>query len=135
MTGNPKFAALIPLAAATALLFSAAGCSNDASDALEGRWVGDSVVNFSAQDVPMATGWALGTTFEFVGEQMRVQIPTEPARSGTFEVVELNGSELTVEVERADGLIDTARLRVEGEELSWLLGGDRELVMRRTATN
>ncbi len=135
MIRNSNFAALIPLAAAALFVTSAAGCSNGASAKLEGRWVGDSVVNFSSQDVPMATGWALGTTFEFAGEQMRVQIPAESARSGTFEVVELNGDELTLEVERQDGLVDTAKFRVDGEQLTWLLGGDRELVMRRTATN
>ena len=114
---------------------SAVGCSNGSSAMLEGRWVGDSVVNFGAQDVPMATGWALGTTFEFAGEQMSVRIPAESARTGTFEVVELDGDQLTIEVERKDGVIDTAKFRIDGERMSWLLGGDRELVLRRSAAN
>ena len=137
MTRISKFACLAKttaIAAAGTIVLTASACSNSA-EALEGRWVGDSVVNFNAQDVPMATGWALGTAFEFAGEQLSVEIPAEAARQGTYEVVEQNGDQLTIEVERADGLIDTAKFRIDGDQMSWLLGGDRELVMRRAVVN
>jgi hypothetical protein len=123
------------LTATAALVLSTSACSNGTSAMLEGRWVGDSVANFNAQDVPMATGWALGTAFEFAGEQLSVQIPAEPARAGTFEVIESNGDEVTIEVERPDGLVDTAKFRIEDDQLRWLLGGDRELVLRRSAVD
>ena len=135
MTRISKLAAAAAVVAAVALWMSTAGCSKSNSAKLEGRWVGDAVVNFSPQDVPMATGWALGTSFEFKGEELSVQIPAEANRAGTFEVVELDGDQLTIDVERPDGLLDTAKFRIDGERLSWLLGGERELVLRRSAEN
>src|SRR6185436_11584825 len=62
-----------------------AGCGHPAARALEGRWFGDSVENFDPSDVPLATGWARGASFEFHGGSVTVAIPAEDPRKGRFD--------------------------------------------------
>lgn len=108
------------------------GCGNSAARALSGRWLGDSVENFDQPDVPVATGWARGTSFEFSGSSVTVAIPAEDPRRGHFEVESAHDDTIVVAFRDEKGKIDHARFTLDGDRyLKWNLDDRRRLVLRK----
>jgi hypothetical protein len=118
---------VVPLA-----LFSLSACANPVSRKLEGRWIGDTITNLDAMQLPSAIGWVRGTSFEFAGGNVTVAVPTELPRSGEYEVVSGSDTEAMLSVRRPDGAIDALQLKFDGDEhLRWQVGGGREIILRR----
>lgn len=125
---NSRFAPLLLLVA----IPFAAGCETSPTDRLQGRWVGERVENFAAQQVQRASGWARGATFEFRGNRVTVGIPTERPRQGTFRVTAATAEELRVSFMRPHGAKDDVTFQLgEDDVLRWMIGDGRSVVMRR----
>lgn len=108
------------------------GCGNSAARSLSGRWLGDTVENFDPSDVPLATGWARGTSFEFSGSSLTVAIPAEDPRKGHFEVESAHDDVILVAVRDDKGKIDHARFSLDGDRyLKWHLDERRQVVLRK----
>src|SRR6185295_932580 len=90
---------------------AAGGCRNPVQKQLDGRWLGEGVENFDDGVVPAVTGWAKGAAFEFSGTRMTVSVPTEEPRSGTYRIVKVRGSDVTIEVDRQGGGVDRTLLK------------------------
>jgi outer membrane lipopolysaccharide assembly protein LptE/RlpB len=115
---------------AAAPLLSA--CGNHVQKQLEGRWLGDGVENFQDEAAAAATGWARGVSFEFLGATLRVTIPAEEPRTGTYRVASVRGNDVTLAVQRKDGALDEARLKLDDEySLRWMLGDGRAVVLHK----
>ncbi|MFO0593189.1 MAG: hypothetical protein U0441_36940 [Polyangiaceae bacterium] len=106
------------------------GCQKTPRDKLQGRWLGEGVENFPAQQVPKATGWVKGTAIEFAGNKVTVTVPAETPRTGTFKVAKVEGEKIIVAFNRDEGGSDEGAFRLVNENtLHWDLGGGREVVM------
>lgn len=93
--------------------------------------MGTSVANFKKGNLAQATGWALGTRFEFRDDRVTVHIPAEEPRAGRYQVTEVEDNVVKLQVARNDGTLDLATFRVQPDRIHWLLGGDREIELRR----
>jgi hypothetical protein len=113
-------------------LFSAA-CGKKPEDKLTGKWVGDRIDNVSADQVAQATGWVKGTTFEFSGDKLKVTVPAEPTREGTFKVSRIEGDRMVLSVARPDNRApDETTLTLHGDKsMSWDIGSGREVLLVR----
>src|SRR5690606_42057103 len=108
------------------------GCSHPAERALEGRWFGQSVENFDAEEVAAATGWARGTSFVFEGHRLRVTVPAEKPRTGVYRLTALEDRQVSLTVFDSRGEETQLDLIVDdNESLRWVLGDGRTLVLKR----
>ena len=118
------------LALAALTLPAAVGCQKTPRDKLQGRWLGEGVENFPAQQVPKATGWVKGTAIEFAGNKVTVTVPAETPRTGTFKVARVEGEKVVVSFARDEGGTDEAAFRFVNEgTMRWDMGNGREVVM------
>lgn len=109
-----------------------AGCETSPKDRLQGRWVGERVERFAAEQARRASGWARGASFEFRGSRVTVGIPTERPRQGTFRVSSASADELRVSFVRPHGAKDEVTFRFDGEDvLHWMVGDGRSIVLRK----
>ncbi|MBW2524099.1 MAG: hypothetical protein JRI23_07985 [Deltaproteobacteria bacterium] len=109
-----------------------AGCETSPKDRLQGRWVGQEVEHFAAEQARRASGWARGATFEFRGNRVTVGIPTERPRQGTYRITAASPDELRISFVRPHGPQDEATFRFDGDDvLRWMLGDGRAIVLRR----
>lgn len=107
-------------------------CGHPVERRLQGRWLGESVDGFDGAALAGVTGWARGTSFDFVDEKLTVAIPAEDPRSGTFSVQSYRDSKTVLAVKRADGQTDRVELRLDDEQsMRWLLPEGRSIIMRR----
>jgi hypothetical protein len=110
-----------------------AGCEKSPRDRLQGVWVGESIENVPVAQLQRATGWVKGTAIEFSGSKVKVTIPAETPRSGTFKVSRTEGDALVVSFNRDEGGHDEAEMSLVGDkELRWKIGQGREIVMVRS---
>ena len=123
----------IALALALALVLSAAaGCEKTPKDRLQGRWLGESIENVPASQLPKATDWVKGTAIEFTGNKVTVTIPAESPRSGQFKVSKVEGDQMLVSFLREEGGRDEAEMRLVNEDtLRWNIGQGREVVLTK----
>jgi hypothetical protein len=113
-------------------LSSLGGCANGPKDKLMGKWIGDRIENVSADDAARAVGWVKGTMWEFAGDKLKVTIPAEPARTGTFKVTKAEGGKMTVRIARSDGQADEASVNLtDAKTMRWDIGNSREIVLVR----
>lgn len=107
-------------------------CASPVARKLEGRWIGDTITNLDAAQLPSAIGWVRGTSFEFAGGNVTVAIPTELPRTGDYEVLTGSDTEAQLAVHRPDGAVDSLQLKFDGDQhLRWQVGGGREVILRR----
>jgi len=127
----PKHRILHALGGLVGLLL-VSSCAHPAERALQGRWEGQSVENFDKDAIAGATAWARGTSFEFEGRRLTVSVPAKPARTGVYELVEIQERHVTLSVLDSTGEADEMELIVDDEEsLRWVLDEGRTLVMAR----
>ncbi len=108
------------------------GCGNAVQQKLEGRWLGESVENFEAKDMAVATGWARGLSLEFSGNRLTVAVPAEEPRTGKYKVASARDNDVELAVTRSDGAVDTANFKLDNERsLRFLIGDNRAVVLRR----
>lgn len=112
-----------PLALAT-------GCAKKPEQKLQGKWMGERIENVSFEQILTATGWVRGTSLEISGNTLTVAIPSEEPRQGSFQVAAAQENELTLSVQRQDGLgADEMKLSfVDEKTLRWSIGEEREIV-------
>ena len=109
-------------------------CSNNPKNQLQGKWVGDSVENFSQVERVSAEPWVSGTSFEFTGSRVSIAIPAETPREGKFEVTKLTEGTLSLAFVRPDKVRDNADFRIEQDgRLRWQLGDGRSVLLRKVA--
>ena len=124
-----------PLAGCLVLLTGAlllGGCGNPMQRKLEGRWLGESVENFEVKDMAAATGWARGLSLEFSGTRLTVAVPAEEPRTGKYQVASVHENQVELAVTRADGAVDNASFKLDGERsLRFMVGNQRAIVLRR----
>lgn len=110
-----------------------AGCQKTPRDKLQGRWLGEGVENFPAEQVPKATGWVKGAAIEFAGNKVTVTVPAETPRTGTFKVARVEGERVVVAFARGEGGTDETAFRFVNERtMRWDVGNGREVVMIRS---
>src|SRR5262245_1019814 len=115
-----------------ALAAAASGCGHPVRRQLEGRWFGESVENFEQRELPTATGWARGVSFEFAGENITVSMPAEEPRTAPYQVASVQRNDVRLSVERKTGQKDTMRLRLDDERnIRWMLDEHHAIVLRR----
>jgi hypothetical protein len=115
----------------TLLLVALLGCSQSAQARLEGRWLGERFESLDGSVSAGRAGWARGTSLTFSGAVIRVELPGEPSRSGTFTVLSDRDGELELSVTGHDGHVDRTELTLETDELlRWHLTRVHTLVMR-----
>lgn len=108
------------------------GCSHPAERAISGHWYGESVENFDPEHIPAATGWARGTSLEFEGTKLRVTVPAEEPRTGTYRLTAIEDRAVTLSVLDASGETSELKLIVDDESsLRWVMGEGRTMVLRR----
>ncbi len=108
------------------------GCGDPASKALQGRWLGDSLLNVDARYLASATGWARGMSFEFTGNYVTVTIPTELPRTAPYEVVDKQDDGVMIALRRDNGQVDMAHFGfVRPNTLRWDIGEGRAMLLRR----
>lgn len=111
----------------------ATGCEKTPRDKLQGRWLGEGVENFPAEQVPRATGWVKGTAIEFHGNKVTVTVPAETPRTGTFKVARVDGERVVVAFTRGEGGTDESTFRMVSENsMRWDVGNGREIVLIRS---
>jgi hypothetical protein len=114
------------------VLAAATGCGHPARRALQGRWFGDSVENFGAGEVALATGWARGTSMEFSGSNLTVAIPAEDPRRGQYEVTSARDGDLLLAVRDDQGAVQRTRVTLDGDHyLKWHVDDRRVIVLRK----
>jgi hypothetical protein len=112
-----------------ALLLS---CGHPLERALQGRWLGDGVENFDDNDIAMATGWAKGTSMEFLGKTLTVSIPAEEPRKGHYYIAKVHNTDLDLSVVRLDGRVDSVHFKLDEENsMRWMLEGSRAVILKR----
>lgn len=123
---------LVTLSLVVGASFVSAGCGNAVQRKLEGRWLGESVENFDAQETAAATGWARGLSLEFSGSRLTVAIPAEEPRTGKYRVASVHENDVALAVTRSDGTVDSASLKLDDERsLRFMIGDTRAVVLRR----
>lgn len=116
------------LASALGLL----GCGHPIQRTLEGRWMGESVENFSDEVAAAASGWARGTSLEFAGDELTVAIPAEEPRTAPYKIVGVHQKNVRLGVATSDGKQADLRIVLDDERsLRWMLDDNRSVVMRR----
>jgi hypothetical protein len=107
-------------------------CAHPVARQLDGRWFGETVENFSEDEIAVATGWARGTSFEFSGTTLTVTVPAEEPRTGRFEIASANDQDVVLDVSTApEGPKKKMELTlVEGGLLRWHLDEMRSIVFR-----
>jgi hypothetical protein len=114
------------------LLVVLLGCSQSAQARLDGRWLGERFESLDGSVSAGRAGWAKGTALSFSGQSIRVQLPGEPSRSGTYSVLSDRDGQLELSVTGHDGHVDHTELTLETDELlRWHLTRVHTLVMRR----
>lgn len=117
---------------AVALLVAASGCGHPVRRQLEGRWFGEAVENFEQRELPAATAWARGVSFEFSGENITVSMPAEEPRSAPYQVASVQRNDVRLSVQRPTGQKDSVLLRLDDERnIRWMLDGHHAVVLRR----
>ena len=119
-----------------AIALGACGCSKNPKDRLVGKWGGQSVTiaddaKAEASQQSDANAWAKGVRLDFKKDKMTVAIPSERARSGSYEVKSTSGDTVTVGVMREAGGYDVAMFRFRGSKMYWSVGDGHEVVMTR----
>ncbi len=115
---------------------AATGCGRTPKDRLQGRWLGETIENVSAQHLTKAMGWVKGAALEFNGTKATVMIPAESPRTGTFRVTEADGDRVTVSFLREEGGRDEAEFQFVGEgQLRWSIGDGRQILLVKAAQN
>jgi hypothetical protein len=113
-------------------LVALSGCDKSAKDKLQGEWDGESVENAPPGEAVRATGWAQGTAMIFTGNRVKVIIPAESPRTGTFKIAKAEGESVTVSFQRDEGGRDEAEMAFVGDsKLRWKLGDGREIILSR----
>jgi hypothetical protein len=122
-----------PLLPVLPILAISTGCGHPVQRSLEGRWLGDSVENFQDSQLPAATGWARGLSFEFSGSSVTVAVPAEEARSGRYQVSSVHESDVRLAITSQDGKQTTnAAFKLDNDHsMRWMLGQGRAVVLRR----
>ena len=111
---------------------SLVACKKAPKQRLQGKWVGARAENFNARQAEAASGWAQAMAFEFKGSSVKVSIPAETPRQGTFKIAKVNGQDLTVRFMRPHGPADRVAFQFDGEsKLRWQLPGGRSILLRR----
>lgn len=124
--------AKLPLVALALTLPLASGCQKSTKDRLQGQWRGDVVENVPEQHRAQTSGWARSMHFEFQGNKVKVKLPAEEPRSGSYQVVRQEGDRVTLAFQRDDGFArDEATFRLQGDKLRWELGDGRAVLFRR----
>ena len=115
------------------ILVAASACGRDASDKLQGKWVGDRIDNVNAEQLEAATAWVKSTTLEFAGDKLTVTIPAEQPRKGTFKVAREEGEKLVLSIARRDpaGRDETTLTLADPKTLRWDIGQNREVTLVR----
>jgi hypothetical protein len=114
------------------LAVSASGCGHPIKRQLEGRWFGEAVENFDQRDLPAATGWARGISFEFAGELLTVSVPAEEPRTAPYEIASVQRNDVRLAVQRPSGEKDSIRVRLDDERsMRWMLDEHHAIVLRR----
>jgi hypothetical protein len=122
----PKTLPLLVLAVTTS------ACGHPVKRQLEGRWFGESVENFEQRQLPAATGWARGVSFEFAGETLTVSVPAEEPRTAPYQIASVQRNDVRVSVQRATGERDAVRFRLDDERsIRWMLDDHHAVVLRR----
>jgi hypothetical protein len=113
-------------------VLGASACSHPVERRLEGRWIGDTITNLDASELPAAIGWVRGTSFEFTGSSVTVAIPTELPRTGQYEVSRGDKQDAVLAIHRPDGAVDQMQLSFDGDStLRWHTAHGRDIVLRR----
>jgi len=121
-----KALVLLTLAAA------APACGHPVKRQLEGRWFGESVENFEQRELPAATGWARGVSFEFAGENLTVSVPAEEPRTAPYQVASVQRNDVRLSVQRPTGEKESVRFRLDDERsIRWMLDEHHAVVLRR----
>jgi hypothetical protein len=121
-----KALVLLSLAAA------APACGHPVKRQLEGRWFGESVENFDQRELPAATGWARGVSFEFAGENLTVSVPAEEPRTAPYQVASVQRNDVRLAVQRSTGEKESVRFRLDDERsIRWMLDEHHAVVLRR----
>ena len=108
------------------------GCGHPVMRQLEGRWFGEAVENFEQRDLPAATGWARGVSFEFAGENVTVSVPAEEPRTAPYEVAGVQRNDVRLSVRSPTGQKESVRLRLDDERsIRWMLDDHHAVVLRR----
>lgn len=116
----------------SALALAAVGCGHPVQRQLDGRWFGEAVENFDQRDLPRATGWAKGVSFEFSGPKITVAIPAEEPRTAPYKVAMVHGNDVRLTIERPDGKTDAMKLRIDDDRnVRWMLDDVHSVVLRR----
>ena len=114
------------------LAVSASACGHPVKRQLEGRWFGESVENFEQRQLPAATGWARGVSFEFAGETLTVSVPAEEPRTAPYQIASVQRNDVRLSVQRATGERDAVRFRLDDERsMRWMLDDHHAVVLRR----
>jgi hypothetical protein len=109
-----------------------AGCTPGVVSDLQGRWLGQGVDQMPDEQVASATGWARGMSFELVGDNLTVAIPSQAPRTAPFKVESVNDREVRLAVQRDDGKTDYVELTVEDEHtMRWHIGSGMSLVLNK----
>jgi hypothetical protein len=120
------------LFAIVATLSATSGCGHPLSRKLEGRWFGSGVESFEQRELPAATGWARGVSFEFSGDRLTVAIPAEEPRTAPYKIASVHGPDVKLSVQRPDGTLDPLALRVDDESsMRWMLDRTHAVVLKR----
>jgi hypothetical protein len=132
MRSSKRSSRIAPVFALTGLGLLLTGCGHPAARALEGRWFGDSVENFDAADVALATGWARGASFEFRSGSVTVAVPAEDPRKGRFDVESAHEGDLVLAIRDDKGAASRARFTLDGDRyLRWHIDDRRSVVLRK----
>ncbi len=118
--------------ATLAIALSTSACSKDPKARLQGKWIGESLVNVPESQAGEALGWAKGVTFEFNGTKMTVTVPSEEPRVGEFDIQDAKKDRVTIRVAREGGDTGpTTLVFAQDDHLHWDIGEGREVVMTR----
>jgi hypothetical protein len=122
----------LPLLPMLPILAITAGCGHPVQRSLEGRWLGETVENFQDSQLPAATGWARGLSFEFAGSSVTIAVPAEDARTGRYQVSSVHESDVRLSFTGKDGKTSTALFKLDNERsIRWMLGQGRAVILRR----
>ncbi len=107
-------------------------CAHPAERALEGRWEGVSVENFDPDSLAPASGWARGTSFEFRGNRLKVQVPAAEPRTGVYRLTSIDERQISLSVRGARGEETEMDLIFDdSKSLRWVMDEGRTLVLHR----
>ena len=114
------------------LLAALLGCSRSPEARLGGRWLGQRFESLDGSVSAGRAGWAKGTSLTFSDSVIRVQLPGQPSRGGTYAVVSDSDGQLELSITGHDGHVDHTELTLETDQLlRWHLTRVHTLVMQR----